>query len=628
MITEDHYIDYLARENAARLIPAYLMARMRTSHFLFLGYGMRDWNLRVILRSIWAEQTRRFTSWAIQLAPERDRPPVLAAPPGRDPRPAARELGRRDARPARMSERRRRTGKAQPRRAVLAVSGARSVRRGRRGVVLRPRRMARDRARQPPRVPRVRALRRERRRQELAPPGGGAPADSRGVGREPGRARCPRARGGRVLGVEPRGPAGRAEEAIARRRRARRNWRRPRRARSPTWSRRAPSGSGDAASSSSTSSRSSSSTTPATRRSRARGGVDRGAFGAGRSPGTSSSAIREDSFAKLDRSRGGSRPPRQPDPPRAPRPSGAREAIERPLEHWNASRAGEDPDRAGARRCGARRGGGRDAARRAAGGAGRVRHGEREGTRIEAPYLQLVLTRIWDEERAARLEDPPARDPGAAGRRRADRAHAPRPGPRARSPGANATSRRRRSASSSPRRDGKIAHRPADLAAYAEVPAERLTGVLDALAGEPRILRPVAGGGVRDLPRRPRAGRARLAPPLRGEPRARARRQPRPAPRDRAVVAIAAIGYLGPRPRPLRVAYGRPPFRDPRRPCARNEVVLVAIDDRTFSDLGRAGRSHADTRRERSTRIAKDDPRRRSRHPVHRADDAARTTTP
>jgi len=65
VITEDHYIDYLARESVARLIPAYLMARMRTSHFLFLGYALRDWNLRVILRSIWAEQTRHFTSWAI-----------------------------------------------------------------------------------------------------------------------------------------------------------------------------------------------------------------------------------------------------------------------------------------------------------------------------------------------------------------------------------------------------------------------------------------------------------------------------------------------------------------------------------------------------------------------------------
>ena len=58
VITEDDYIDYLAR-GTSRDRPAYLMARMRTSHFLFLGYGMRDWNLRVILRHIWAEQPRR-----------------------------------------------------------------------------------------------------------------------------------------------------------------------------------------------------------------------------------------------------------------------------------------------------------------------------------------------------------------------------------------------------------------------------------------------------------------------------------------------------------------------------------------------------------------------------------------
>jgi SIR2-like domain len=69
VITEDDYIEYLARENIAKLIPAHLMARMRSSHFLFLGYGMRDWNLRVILRYIWSEQARRFGSWAIQRDP-------------------------------------------------------------------------------------------------------------------------------------------------------------------------------------------------------------------------------------------------------------------------------------------------------------------------------------------------------------------------------------------------------------------------------------------------------------------------------------------------------------------------------------------------------------------------------
>jgi len=66
VVTEDHYIDYLARTNLDKLIPVSLMREMRTSHFLFLGYGMRDWNLRVILKHVWAEQRRRGVSWAVQ----------------------------------------------------------------------------------------------------------------------------------------------------------------------------------------------------------------------------------------------------------------------------------------------------------------------------------------------------------------------------------------------------------------------------------------------------------------------------------------------------------------------------------------------------------------------------------
>jgi hypothetical protein len=66
VITEDDYIDYLARSNIEKLIPASLMREMRTSNFLFLGYGLRDWNLRVILKHIWAEQRRSTKSWAVQ----------------------------------------------------------------------------------------------------------------------------------------------------------------------------------------------------------------------------------------------------------------------------------------------------------------------------------------------------------------------------------------------------------------------------------------------------------------------------------------------------------------------------------------------------------------------------------
>ncbi len=70
VITEDHYIDYLTRTNISNLVPVTLAARLRTSHFLFLGYSLRDWNLRVILHRIWGEQKLSWRSWAIQLDPD------------------------------------------------------------------------------------------------------------------------------------------------------------------------------------------------------------------------------------------------------------------------------------------------------------------------------------------------------------------------------------------------------------------------------------------------------------------------------------------------------------------------------------------------------------------------------
>jgi hypothetical protein len=66
VITEDHYIDYLTRTEIAGLIPATLVAKIRHSHFLFLGYSLRDWNLRVILHRLWGSQALRHASWAVQ----------------------------------------------------------------------------------------------------------------------------------------------------------------------------------------------------------------------------------------------------------------------------------------------------------------------------------------------------------------------------------------------------------------------------------------------------------------------------------------------------------------------------------------------------------------------------------
>lgn len=70
VITEDHYLDYLARIDLRRLLPAPLYARLTNCHFLFLGYGMRDWNLRAILRRLWTEDSIDYPSWSVQLRPD------------------------------------------------------------------------------------------------------------------------------------------------------------------------------------------------------------------------------------------------------------------------------------------------------------------------------------------------------------------------------------------------------------------------------------------------------------------------------------------------------------------------------------------------------------------------------
>lgn len=76
VITEDDYVEFLARMSASAAIPALFAEHFKHSHFLFLGYGLRDWNLRVILHKIWKDfrpqdlrpgrRRRRFASWAIQ----------------------------------------------------------------------------------------------------------------------------------------------------------------------------------------------------------------------------------------------------------------------------------------------------------------------------------------------------------------------------------------------------------------------------------------------------------------------------------------------------------------------------------------------------------------------------------
>ena len=65
VVTEDDYIDYLPSLDLAAAVPVALAAHLRRSHFLFLGYGMRDWNLRVVLNRLWGGPTVNYRSWAV-----------------------------------------------------------------------------------------------------------------------------------------------------------------------------------------------------------------------------------------------------------------------------------------------------------------------------------------------------------------------------------------------------------------------------------------------------------------------------------------------------------------------------------------------------------------------------------
>jgi hypothetical protein len=82
VITEEDYVDFLSRMMGQTAVPAQFMRHFRTRHFLFMGYGLNDWNLRVVLKNLRAvmpgtdekpadeeNEEEDLRSWAIQFHP-------------------------------------------------------------------------------------------------------------------------------------------------------------------------------------------------------------------------------------------------------------------------------------------------------------------------------------------------------------------------------------------------------------------------------------------------------------------------------------------------------------------------------------------------------------------------------
>ena len=70
VVSEDDYIDFLAAPELAGVVPVGLVSKLRRSHFLFLGYPLRAWHVRVLLHRLWGRERVNYRSWAVQAAPD------------------------------------------------------------------------------------------------------------------------------------------------------------------------------------------------------------------------------------------------------------------------------------------------------------------------------------------------------------------------------------------------------------------------------------------------------------------------------------------------------------------------------------------------------------------------------
>jgi hypothetical protein len=79
VITEEDYVEFLSRMTTSTAIPSLFYPHFRERSFLFLGYSLRDWNLRVVLKNLSKYLPKRradgdddedeLPSWAIQRNP-------------------------------------------------------------------------------------------------------------------------------------------------------------------------------------------------------------------------------------------------------------------------------------------------------------------------------------------------------------------------------------------------------------------------------------------------------------------------------------------------------------------------------------------------------------------------------
>jgi DNA-binding SARP family transcriptional activator len=71
VVSEDDYIDFLSAPELAGVVPVGLVSKLRRSHFLFLGYPLVAWHVRVLLHRLWGREKVTYRSWAVEPDPDR-----------------------------------------------------------------------------------------------------------------------------------------------------------------------------------------------------------------------------------------------------------------------------------------------------------------------------------------------------------------------------------------------------------------------------------------------------------------------------------------------------------------------------------------------------------------------------
>jgi hypothetical protein len=68
LVTDGDYLEFLSRMTAHSVVPDAFARPFKNRHFLFLGYSLRDWNIRVILRQLhggFGGRRKNLGDWAI-----------------------------------------------------------------------------------------------------------------------------------------------------------------------------------------------------------------------------------------------------------------------------------------------------------------------------------------------------------------------------------------------------------------------------------------------------------------------------------------------------------------------------------------------------------------------------------